>query len=172
MELIFQSVKMITEGKDVNVNTDLKDFMALVKSAEALHKGDLKQVKHENILPFNIWDELLDEAKVNGELNRVSTIVENDQTEHIVRVLHTYRSNPKAHINIVSAHKSKGLEWDQVLLGDDFPSNYDHKGRFVGLDDQEENLLYVAATRAEKVLQWNSTVQELVDLRAGKANKD
>lgn len=50
-------------------------------------------------------------------------------------------------INITTAHRSKGLEWDRVMLGDDFPElleDYEN--------GQEANLLYVAMTRCKTYL--------------------
>jgi len=164
MELIFQAVKLITEGEDVNVNVDLKDFVAMIKSAQALYQGDLKKVKHENILPFTTWEDLVEESNHIAELSRCVSIVEGEEADHMIKVLHSHKNNKNAKVTICSAHKSKGLEWKQVILGDDFPSNYDHKGRWVGLKEQEENLLYVSVTRAEESLQYNSTVAELLEV--------
>ena len=61
-----------------------------------------------------------------------------------------------------TAHKIKGLEFDQIWLAEDFPSAYS-KGRYVGLPEEERNLLYVAVTRAKKVLEYNSTVLEVLE---------
>ncbi|AUR93468.1 P-loop containing nucleoside triphosphate hydrolase [Vibrio phage 1.187.O._10N.286.49.F1] len=171
MELIFQAVKMITDGQDVNVNVDLKDFVAMIKSAQELHQGNLKKVKHEEILPFTTWNDLVEESKHIGELSRCVSIVEGDEVDRMVKILHNHKNSRNAHVTVTSAHKAKGLEWEQVILGDDFPSNYDHKGRFVGLKEQEENLLYVAVTRAEKVLQFNSTVEEFFEIDAIPSDK-
>ncbi len=73
-------------------------------------------------------------------------------------------------IVIMTAHKSKGLEFGQVMLANDFikPTNY-RKARSNGDLSQEDhdkldtemNLLYVAATRARKVLQPNDSIMEL-----------
>ncbi|CAM0043310.1 DNA helicase [Vibrio phage K406] len=171
MELIFQAVKLITEGEDVNVNVDLKDFVAMIKSAQALYQGELKKVKHENILPFTTWEDLVEESKHIAELSRCVSIVEGDEADHMIKVLHSHNNRRNAKVTVCSAHKSKGLEWKQVILGDDFPSNYDHKGRWVGLKEQEENLLYVAVTRAEEALQYNSTVAEILEVDSADIDK-
>lgn len=57
-----------------------------------------------------------------------------------------------------TAHKSKGLEFDQVLLADDFCDLTDDKEKLLPADkvpEDELNLLYVAATRAERALHLN-----------------
>lgn len=79
-----------------------------------------------------------------------------------IEVLERHYNTTSPDVILTTAHKSKGREWDIVLLADDFPSVYNDKGEFVGLDDQERNLVYVAATRAKEVLCYNSTVAEML----------
>ena len=75
----------------------------------------------------------------------------------------------KAHIVFTTAHRSKGLEFDQVRLTHDFAEvvieNKDKTKRlatYEDVDEQEINLLYIAATRAKKVLQMNKSILNLV----------
>jgi hypothetical protein len=70
---------------------------------------------------------------------------------------------------LTTAHKSKGREWDNVILADDYPSPYDSKGRYIGLHEQERNLLYVACTRAKKRLRYNDSVEDM--LAVGEVSK-
>lgn len=66
-------------------------------------------------------------------------------------------------ITISTAHKSKGLEWDQVRLADDFRSLIDMKSRLPkdGVWQADLNLLYVAVTRAKTTLELNKTMREV-----------
>jgi superfamily I DNA/RNA helicase len=73
------------------------------------------------------------------------------------------RNTDDPEIILTTAHKSKGREWDVVWLASDFPSNWNNKGEWVGLRDEERNLLYVAVTRARKHLIYNDTVRELIE---------
>jgi hypothetical protein len=62
---------------------------------------------------------------------------------------------------VSTAHKAKGLEFEEVALGDFFAWEDYVAKREQGLSDsmaEELNLLYVAATRAEKVLYVNDTL--------------
>jgi hypothetical protein len=60
----------------------------------------------------------------------------------------------EADVTISTAHKSKGLEWDRVRIGDDFFVPYEDKdGNMVYPEDPAEYKLgYVAVTRAAKEL--------------------
>lgn len=58
---------------------------------------------------------------------------------------------------MTTAHKSKGLEFDTVTLGQDFPSFFDDNGDVIDIEKEPEfieeiNLQYVAATRAKQNL--------------------
>ncbi|CAH9012234.1 putative DNA helicase [Vibrio phage 424E50-1] len=163
MELIFTAVQFISEGKDVQVYVDLREFVKTITSAKELRAGNLKGVKAEKIIPFEDWNELVEEGKTDPELSRLVKIIDGEDADRIVKQLKDHKNNNDAHITMLSAHKSKGLEWEQVILANDFVSNYNKKGEWVGLSDQERNLLYVAATRAERRLQYNTTVGEILD---------
>lgn len=62
-----------------------------------------------------------------------------------------------------SVHKAKGLEWDRVFVlgrGEVMPSPYATKPWEL---EQEQNLVYVAATRARRELVWLRGVEEEVE---------
>ena len=65
-----------------------------------------------------------------------------------------------------TAHRSKGLEFTQVLLDSDFDALVDEFGRPRKCDTaemtQEVNLLYVAATRATHALELNPQITEAI----------
>jgi F-box protein 18 (helicase) len=67
-----------------------------------------------------------------------------------------------ADVQLTTAHRSKGLEFEQVVLADDFEEFVTETGEPKFLDTQELNeelnLLYVAATRASHALEINSSI--------------
>jgi F-box protein 18 (helicase) len=81
--------------------------------------------------------------------------------------------NPEeADVLLLTAHRSKGLQFDQVILDDDFPDLLDKKGQPDVTDqetyEQEVNLLYVAMTRAKKAIEFNRVVGDFMKaVRAG-----
>ncbi len=62
-----------------------------------------------------------------------------------------------AQVGLTTAHKSKGLEFDQVRLANDFPDLTEIPKN--ELNPEEVNLLYVAATRAIETLELNNSLQ-------------
>lgn len=164
--LLLEAVAAIDRGEKIKVEIDTKDFVKLLQSAQALYDKKMKDVKHEKILPYASWLTLVEEAEeTGGELKRIAAIVEGRQADHIISVLENYKAPADAIATYTTAHKAKGREEEQVILANDFPTNY-RKGEWVGLSTPEENLAYVAATRAKRVLELNACVAEILE-RAG-----
>lgn len=160
--LIYHAIILMQEGKVVDINIDVKDFVSMLHSAHCLFLGNARGVKHEAILPYACWDDLLTEAKSDPELTRISQIIRAGETDSVLETLRTYDRKKKPDVTLTTAHKAKGLEYDYVLLAEDFPSVFDERGKFIGLNGEEQNLLYVATSRAKKVLQYNTTVRDIL----------
>jgi transcription antitermination factor NusG len=161
--LIQEAVRLLAEGRRVNLEIDVSDFTKLLESAIELFNGNMAKVKHEKLVQFENWNEYKIEAEVvQGELIRVLKLVESGAVYRVLEVLRTHRNCSNPEMTLTTAHKSKGREWDYVILASDFPSCFDKDGVWVGLPDGERNLLYVAATRVKVMLGYNETVVELL----------
>lgn len=165
LTLLMEAMDRIADGEEIIINVDTRDFISMVDSVNALRRGDIEKVKHETVLPYADWNEFVECAEADPDAKRLLNIVVSGKANTIAHTLRTHRNSPTAKVTLTTAHKSKGLEWDQVIVANDFPSNYDKKtGEWVGLEEAERNLLYVAHTRCVKCLQWNTTVQEIIDI--------
>lgn len=74
----------------------------------------------------------------------------------------------RADIVLTTAHKSKGLEFDQVILNEDFMDIFEEDGKILPdhkITPEEVNLVYVSATRAMKTLQPYSQLRELLAMK-------
>lgn len=161
--LIYEAVGALANGEDIKIEIDVRDFIRVLESAQALFNGNMKDVKHDLIVPYPDWKTLAEEAKeVTGELKRIQGIVESGDVARFIRVLTNYEAPAGAVKIFTTAHKAKGRESEQVILAEDFPSPY-KEGEYVGLSFAEENLLYVAVTRAMLNLELNSTVYEIIN---------
>ncbi|UPW37420.1 putative UvrD-type helicase [Escherichia phage vB_EcoM_ESCO8] len=165
LTLLMEAMDRIADGEEIIINVDTRDFISMVDSVNALRRGDIEKVKHETVLPYADWNEFVECAEADPDAKRLLNIVVSGKANTIAHTLRTHRNSPTAKVTLTTAHKSKGLEWDQVIVANDFPSNYDKKtGEWIGLEEAERNLLYVAHTRCVKCLQWNTTVQEIIDI--------
>lgn len=63
----------------------------------------------------------------------------------------------RAHITLTTAHRAKGLEWDQVQMADDFIELPPEEDDF---DPEEVNLAYVSVTRAIRAVALPSSMRE------------
>lgn len=171
LTLLMEAMDRIADGEEIIINVDTKDFISMVDSVNALRRGDIEKVKHETVLPYATWEEFVDCAESDPDAKRLLNVVVSGKANTIAHTLRTHRNSPTAKVTLTTAHKSKGLEWDQVVVANDFPSNYNKEREWVGLEEAERNLLYVAHTRCIKCLQWNSTVQEIIDIKRVEGDK-
>lgn len=167
--LIEAALPVIVAGTPCALEIDVKDFVRLLQSAIALYQGDKKGVKHDKVVPYPDWDELAAESKTDPELGRVAKAVADGNASRWVQILERFTNVQNPLVIFTTAHKSKGRECEQVIVEGDFKSCYDDDGKWKGLTTEEQNLLYVASTRAILVLEYNMTVLEYIKKGHGEA---
>lgn len=74
---------------------------------------------------------------------------------------HTVDCEKLADITVSTVHKAKGMEWDNVIISNDFPDLFSLKPHSEEWCD-EVNLLYVAATRAMTRLVINEPIEMIL----------
>lgn len=154
MGVLMNALSFIDQGIPVDIKINVNDFCRILSEAQYLYDGETRKVKHEDLVGFQNWSELMEEAKEDAGLKRIATIVMQGKTYSITRQLKNNDSK-NANIICITAHKSKGLEWDNVVLDEDFlPLDKE------GLPVMERNLLYVAATRAMRTLALNDDLNK------------
>ena len=154
--LLQEAVSLISQGNKVSVEVDTGDFIKVLDSAVALQKGDMKNVKHDLVVPYSCWKDFVDVAKESGEIKRIVSIILEGKAPMFRATLSKVCKRDDADITLTTCHKSKGREWDQVMLADDFPKWSE------SIPQEEINLMYVAATRVMKVLQINQSVFDAI----------
>ena len=153
--LIDKAVELVSKGKKVNCNVDTYKFKSQLESALALYNRDYKKVKDEDIAIYSSWLELKNASEEERELKRLVKIVENNKAKLYLSALEELKTkNSNYDILLTTAHKSKGMEWDYVIIAEDFDTETLIKleGQ-EGYNQQEINLFYVAVTRAIKKVQ-------------------
>lgn len=146
--LIEEAEKLIDLGKKVKVEINVDDFVRQLKSAVSLYKKE--KPFHDNIARFGTWAELVEFSKESVEIQRLATMVLRHDVEDLITRLEKVNTGGTPDIVLTTAHKSKGLEYDNVVIAGDF--RFGNK-EVLDMPEQELNLLYVACTRAKKNLQ-------------------
>lgn len=159
--LLIEAAQLITEGVQVSFDINCKDFINKIYNVIYLRNGEKSRVKHKDIILFDNYDEFVEEAEYDPELKRVKNIIESNDSSSIIDALKSYRKPRNPDVIFTTGHKSKGLQWDNVILADDFPTPVDEKGEYKELSQGEVNLLYVCLTRAQELLQINRSIFEI-----------
>ncbi|XP_046839694.1 F-box DNA helicase 1-like isoform X2 [Xenia sp. Carnegie-2017] len=126
--------------------------------------GASNEIKDKFIKRFRSLDELKKYAQKapDVELCGKVKIVETHTykiPDYVARLRQQHCSDlDQAEIVFSTAHKSKGLEFDTVRLGEDFMQQLELFNDLRDAPTDEKNLLYVAITRAKHRLQCSSTL--------------
>ena len=146
--LFEEAEKLIEMGKNVKVEINVADFVRQIKSAVSLHNKE--KPFHDNIARFGSWAELMEFSKESVEIQRLANMALRHDVEDLIARLEQANTSSTPDIVLTTAHKSKGLEYDNVVIANDF--RFGTKD-VMEMPEQELNLLYVACTRAKKNLQ-------------------
>lgn len=148
------ALDFMAEGKKVAIADNLKtQVIAFAKAAQQMR--DFGYTDHPDLAPFTSWDEVekfVDEDVAGKELELMVRLVNRFGADTIERELSRTVDPDQADISLSTAHTSKGREWDNVQIADDFPQRDEETGRPPDLSPDEARLLYVAVTRAKKRL--------------------
>lgn len=127
--------------------------------------------RYSYIKDFNSLKELREyiEEIEDAELAQAMKLLgefEDIQISEVQNLAQSLYANKSAKNTITNAHQSKGLEFDEVVLGGDFFDLYEKQLRAGSQEEREKfqqelNLFYVAITRAKKRLIDKSANVEL-----------
>lgn len=119
------------------------------EAAEALMQNR-RASWHADLGAFKNWGDVLDYVDNDdsgSDLRSMVTLIESYGTEVIFQVCRQSVPEDQADVVISTAHKSKGREFDHVLIAPDFEPSEEREGE--GLSRSEAMLMYVAVTRAK-----------------------
>lgn len=155
-------MKAQAAGKRVNLMGDQQYALRFCEGAEKLQAG--QSAGHEDLAAFTTWGEVQDHAQDSPDSADWKTLVDLIENHGVPAVKNALaRTVPEAPgvLTVSSAHRSKGREWDRVLLADDLAEHLDAarqavedrgtRADYAALAD-ELMLNYVAVTRARTEL--------------------
>jgi F-box protein 18 (helicase) len=121
---------------------------------------------------FRSWNEFVDysESSRDAETRMLIKVVERHEhkTPQLVAQVkkHEVKDPAAAELTLTTLHKSKGMEWDCVRIGNDFEFLFEAEkeicetGELSKATEQEVNLLYVGITRARGVCKLNDETEQ------------
>lgn len=158
-ELLIEAIEKLDKGLSVYIEVDTTDLVRSIESCVALKEDRKKDVKHDMFIGCDTWSDAILECKTDLKMKQIVEMVVTNAHIRVLSLLATYRKPDVYDVLFITAHKSKGLEWDNVVIADDYPSVF-YDGEY-DLEDQERNLQYVANTRARKHLCFGSSVGDI-----------
>lgn len=160
--LIKEALNLSDLGATINIVGDLSDLREKIEGAYSLLKGAVRDVKHPAFQQFKNWSELEGWIYKNPEteISQIAALVK-DYARRIETLLKVCtKRNSNGDITLITAHRSKGCEWNNVIVGADFDDRIcgrmlNNRSRSPQVDE-ELNLLYVALTRTKNRLESQS----------------
>jgi len=152
-------------GKKIFIVGEQEVFQELI-DAMYLYKGELHKITNPAILEYKNFEKMKQIAQTTKDpelkfLIKVVEQYEDNIPDIIKRIRNQSTKEIYADFALSTAHKSKGLEWYNVILATDFPNLINKKGEVKTIEEidiEEINLLYVAITRAMERLYLNEIV--------------
>lgn len=157
--LLVEAIDKLDKGLSVYIEVDTTDLVRSIESCVALKEERKKDVKHDMFIGCDTWSDAILECKTNLKMKQIVEMVVTNTHVRVLDLLSTYTKPEVYDVLFITAHKSKGLEWDNVVIADDYPPAF-NEGEY-DLEDQERNLQYVANTRARKNLCFGSSVGDI-----------
>jgi hypothetical protein len=160
-------LEALVNGKQAFLVGGGSDVASFVRGAKDLQEN--RPTNHPELSCFNTWAEVEEYSKEDeGEdLKLMVKLINQFGTDAILNALNAMPEEKDADLIISTAHKSKGREWDRVVLASDFPAaRWDNVVCLEGdcseilgeqktvphisqISDSDKRLVYVAVTRAK-----------------------
>jgi F-box protein 18 (helicase) len=143
-------------------------FFDKVLDAYRLSSNERHLIRDESILrfaDFNAFGTYGEEAN-DFEIKALARVIAEygDRIPDIYNALKAAESpENRSKITVTTAHKSKGLEWEQTLLTDDFIELPPPKDK--EFDPEDINLLYVAVTRTRRSVELPASLTSWLEDR-------
>lgn len=145
------ALNLALDGYKPQINLDTDTLLRQISDADKLQNNQ-KLEKKSDFFGFLNWAEVQSyvEQFPNSDLTPVVSLIENHGTSYLNDVITQLKQAKSYDCFVSTAHKSKGLEFPKVKIGDDFFWNEKKEGAL--MNDAEARLFYVACTRAINIL--------------------
>jgi superfamily I DNA/RNA helicase len=158
--MLDEAMKCLNSGHPVHVDK-MEDLLSDARSAQALFEGRTEDVTSPELRQFDDWEQLEMVAEEGGDpaMNKLVRLVRTHRVKEVEALSARHEKDHRsAKLMVCTGHRSKGLEFPAVMMGDDW-SDVDRLRRrhakaveksekHVTAANEEFNLLYVGFTRS------------------------
>src|SRR5580692_2726193 len=141
----------LSAGKQVAIVGGGHAIEQLAKAATDLMAG--RPTDHPDLIGFDSWTAVQEYCKAEpedaGTLVPLVTAVDDYGPGAILDMTRQLVPEARANLIVTTCHKAKGLEWNHIRIGNDFPTPAGSKP----LSAEEKRLAYVAVTRGKHVVE-------------------
>ena len=172
--------KILTFQKNkLHVVGGVNEILNLAKSGYALFSGSPNKVEHVKLKHFKSWDAMLyfNHKYQDPDITFLAKLIKEHKGsfKKIINQIENacYVEEGKAEVTLSTIHKSKGREWDNVVLEDDFIifTNEVPLEEILVYDVEELNLIYVGITRTKVNLLLSTGVSSFLKRLQGFTTK-
>lgn len=169
--------KMFASGSGQYGELPLFQAVMDVYNLYAGNKQDIKDIELKNFDTYKDLYDFVQTGQADPEWSISTAVVEKYRAgvpAQVGKIRSSLTSTAAdAQVVLVTAHRAKGMEWDTVVLGSDYPELFTEDGdlkeigpdRLTQVKADEINLLYVASTRAKKNLITNTQLDTFLSYR-------
>lgn len=178
--LFLQAINAVENNKKIHFISGFKKYNFYnVLDLDFLSQGKLNKINDLNIKDYGSYENFLHEVDVtqDKELLFLKKIVNKyrGRLESIFKKIESsIVDENEADIILTTAHKSKGLQFDNVYLCNDFSIFIDSNEEIIMKNwvEEEINILYVASSRAIYKLRPNTSLKNIFKYYENSFNKD
>lgn len=161
LTLIREAMILCDRGTPFALAGDNREFVAILKSVQAVLEEKTWLVHHPLVKRFKSWDGLQAAAHQDDDARDLTQAVRiaeeyGDRLDQVISIIAGEIASNDPLVILTTAHRAKGREFSQVVLMPDFDEIIDRAKSNRARWEDEMNLLYVAATRAIHVLENRS----------------
>ena len=179
--LFDEAVQLINAGQSIAFVGGIGGYrMGEVLDAHNLWAGNRSDIKSPYLKTFKNFDTMeqyggaVDDKEIKSLVNAVKS--HGSRIPQLVKQIRggTVEELKESQVQLATVHKSKGLEFPNVRLADDFMDLVDEGGRVrkIEFKEQEEaNIIYVGLTRAQQNLAPFPQLTQLLSLEKTKQNQ-
>lgn len=191
---LFDVAAQLCQDSDIGLLGKFEDYsFSDILDTYYLYAGRKDLIENSYIRTFDSFEEMKEYAERIDEKELIARIRVVEKYKHDIPDLHDQikaRLHPESDLILTTAHRSKGCQWPQVIIAEDFPATCNDDGIPLSrtseneaqeqtqqvsiekngtaqeknkMDKFEANLLYVAVTRAEKRLVLSEDLNKFVE---------